>query len=61
MQIPGSRGLTGKKTKNASGQFDRLFNVIEDEMPAAIETPITDKLEELEDSIHETQFSKFFT
>jgi hypothetical protein len=61
MQIIGSRGYTGKKSVNASGQFNKLFNVVDSDKPAAIETPQTDKLEELEDSIHETQFSKLFS
>ena len=61
MQIPGSRGLTGKKTKNASGQFDQLFNVAEKDAPPVIETPVTDKLEKLEDTVTESTFSTLFS
>ena len=58
MQIPGSRGLTGKKTKNASGQFDRMFSIIEDNAEP-VEQPKEVKKEK--DPTHEEQLSNLFS
>jgi len=60
MQVVGSRGYTGNRQINASGQFTKFFNEVENDEPAPIQTPQTDKLEALEETVTESTFSTLF-
>jgi hypothetical protein len=57
MKIVGSRGLTGKKTKNASGQFTTLFDEVAME---AVEADAIEEKEEVE-NITEEQYTSLFS
>ena len=52
MRIVGSRGLTGKKTKNPSGLFNNLFDVIE-----STEPPVEEQVKEEIEIITQSQFT----
>jgi hypothetical protein len=55
--IPGTRGATGKKTVNASGNYSKFFEEVEEDTVQLeddeFDESAIDKLDELEASVHD--------